>query len=126
MEMNLRRAVKGSMVWLGLSIGLAASMLARDAKAADTNQLGQETKGATTSPADRGRHLFTHNCAHCHGDDARGDEGPSLYDLAKSDKRLTKLITEGIKGEMPKFGEKFSESDVRDLISFLRTLKAAN
>ena len=126
MEMNFCRAIKGSLAWLVLGIGLAVSLLATETEAADTNQPVVETKLPTVSSADRGRQLFGHNCAHCHGDDARGDEGPSLYDLAKSDKRLTKLITEGIKGEMPKFGEKFSETDVRDLIAFLRTLKEAN
>jgi len=71
-----------------------------------------------------GASLFGRNCAHCHGDDAKGDEGPSLYDLTRSDARLTKIIKEGIKGEMPKFASKFSEVDIQSLIAFLRTLKS--
>jgi mono/diheme cytochrome c family protein len=51
------------------------------------------------------RRGFDHNCAHCHGDDARGDEGPDLHGLTKSDKRLEKIINGGIKGEMPAFGK---------------------
>jgi mono/diheme cytochrome c family protein len=71
----------------------------------------------------RGQNLFERNCAHCHGDDARGDEGPDLHDLKKSDARITKVVTQGIKGEMPAFGAKLNEADVKALIVFLRTLK---
>lgn len=73
--------------------------------------------------AKRGQNLFERNCAHCHGDDARGDEGPDLHDLKKSDSRITKIVTQGIKGEMPAFGAKLNDTDVKALITFLRTLK---
>lgn len=73
--------------------------------------------------AKTGHSLFLKNCAHCHGDDARGDEGPTLYDLAMSDARIAKRIKEGIKGEMPKFGSKLNDRDVAALIAYLRTLK---
>jgi len=71
----------------------------------------------------RGQNLFERNCAHCHGDDARGDEGPDLHGLKKSDARITKIVTQGIKGEMPAFGAKLNDTDVKALIAFLRTLK---
>ena len=74
------------------------------------------------TPARRGYELFSMNCAHCHGADARGDEGPDLHGLTKSDARIAALIKNGIKGEMPKFGSKLSEADVQALVSFLRTL----
>jgi mono/diheme cytochrome c family protein len=91
--------------------------------------VGQSTAGGTKPPAvgDEslpGYRLFDHNCAHCHGDDARGDEGPDLHDLRKSDARIEKIIKNGIKGEMPSFGKKFSDADVQALIAWLRTLKA--
>jgi mono/diheme cytochrome c family protein len=70
----------------------------------------------------RGRNLYERNCAHCHGDDARGDEGPDLHNLKKSDARITKVVTQGIKGEMPAFGTKLNDTDVKALIAFLRTL----
>jgi len=50
--------------------------------------------------------LFLMNCAHCHGDDARGDEGPDLHTLHRSDARIHEVIIAGIKGEMPSFGKK--------------------
>jgi mono/diheme cytochrome c family protein len=63
------------------------------------------------------------NCAHCHGNDARGDEGPDLHEVTKSDARISSLIKNGIKGEMPKFGEKLNDTDVQALIAFVRSLK---
>jgi len=75
-----------------------------------------------TIDATEGRHLFLMNCAHCHGDDARGDEGPDLHDLHRSDARIHEVITAGIKGEMPSFGKKLGDPDVRQLIAYLRTL----
>ena len=72
--------------------------------------------------AGQGRHLFLMNCAHCHGDDARGDEGPDLHNLHRSDARIHEVITAGIKGEMPSFGKKLGDPDVRQLIAYLRTL----
>jgi cytochrome c oxidase cbb3-type subunit 3 len=76
-------------------------------------------------PADaaQGRHLFLMNCAHCHGDDARGDEGPDLHNLHRSDARIHEVITTGIKGEMPSFRKKLGDPDVRQLIAYLRTLR---
>jgi mono/diheme cytochrome c family protein len=76
-----------------------------------------------TIDATQGRHLFLMNCAHCHGDDARGDEGPVLHNLHRSDARIHEVITAGIKGEMPSFGKKLGDPDVRQLIAYLRTLQ---
>ncbi len=75
-----------------------------------------------TADAAQGRHLFLMNCAHCHGDDAHGDEGPDLHDLHRSDARIHDVITAGIKGEMPSFAKKLGDPDVRQLIAYLRTL----
>jgi mono/diheme cytochrome c family protein len=71
----------------------------------------------------RGRTLFLKNCAHCHADDATGDEGPDLHGLEKSDKWIARRIRNGVKGEMTAFGEKFSQTDIEALIAYLRTLK---
>jgi len=73
--------------------------------------------------ATQGRHLFLMNCAHCHGDDARGDEGPDLHNLHKSDARIHQVITGGIKGEMPSFAKKLGEPEIRQLTAYLRTLR---
>jgi cbb3-type cytochrome c oxidase subunit III len=112
---------------LGVTFGL--SPLLQPATAAAAKEQSIKIASSAASPtlegeAKRGQSLFDHNCAHCHGDDARGDEGPSLYDLKKSDARVTKIIKEGIKGEMPKFGTKFNDADIQALIAYVRTLKS--
>jgi mono/diheme cytochrome c family protein len=74
------------------------------------------------TPAHQGYTLFMMNCAHCHGNDARGDEGPDLHGITKSDARIAAMIKNGVKGEMPKFASKLNDSDVQALIAFVRTL----
>ncbi len=73
--------------------------------------------------ARQGYALFMMNCAHCHGNDAHGDEGPDLHGVTKSDARIASMIKNGVKGEMPKFGAKLTDADVRALIAFVRSLK---
>jgi mono/diheme cytochrome c family protein len=73
---------------------------------------------------DRGHRLFLMNCAHCHADDATGDEGPDLHGLRKSDGRIAAIIQNGIKGEMPRFNQKLNDADVQALIAFLHSLKS--
>src|SRR5882762_654944 len=48
----------------------------------------------------RGRTLFLDSCAHCHGADARGDEGPDLHDVQVSDRYIGNIIRHGIPHEM--------------------------
>ena|SRR5690349_19573022 len=103
-----------------LNLGLALSCIVFGIALAP-----QLCAGSTVLSAEarHGQSLFGRNCAHCHGEDARGDEGPDLHNLKKSDARITKVVTQGIKGEMPAFGTKFSDDDVKAVIAFLRTLK---
>jgi mono/diheme cytochrome c family protein len=85
------------------------------------------TAGLVIPPAGtqvrQGYDLFILNCAHCHGNDARGDEGPDLHGVTKSDARIASMIKNGVKGEMPKFGTKLTETDIQALIAFVRSLK---
>src|SRR6266496_2679743 len=107
----------------GLSPLLQLVETAAAAKEQSTNIASAATSPVLEGEAKRGHSLFDHNCAHCHGVDARGDEGPSLYDLKKTDGRITRIIKGGIKGEMPKFDAKFNDADIRALIAYLRGLK---
>ncbi len=75
------------------------------------------------TPANQGYKLFMLNCAHCHGTDARGEEGPDLHGVTKSDARIAAVIKNGVKGEMPKFGAKLTDADVQALTAFVRSLK---
>lgn len=102
------------------ALGLCAFMMGASAARAGA---GADGPVLLEGKAAAGYRLFDHNCAHCHGDDARGDEGPDLHGLRRSDAKIEKIIKNGIKGEMPAFGKKFSDEDVQALIAWLRTLK---
>jgi mono/diheme cytochrome c family protein len=80
----------------------------------------------TNSPAasvTAGRGLFLKNCAHCHGADAHGDEGPDLHKLDWTDEQITTRIRNGKKGQMPAFAGKLSADQISELKDYLRTLK---
>jgi mono/diheme cytochrome c family protein len=110
-------------VTFGLSPFLQPGKAADPKREAPTNTVAIKAETALGREAKEGYRLFEHNCAHCHGEDARGDEGPDLHGLRKSDSRLTTIIKGGIKGEMPAFAKKFNDADIQALIAFLRTLK---
>jgi mono/diheme cytochrome c family protein len=107
-----------------VSLAFAAGEMIRP-KATDASSASERL---TIPPAGTQEHqgytLFLMNCAHCHGDDARGDEGPDLHGVRKSDARIASIIKNGIKGEMPKFGAKLADTDVQALMAFLRSLKS--
>jgi mono/diheme cytochrome c family protein len=77
--------------------------------------------------AEAGRRLFTqYNCAGCHGSHAGGGMGPSLRDslwiYGNSDVQLFSSIIEGRSAGMPAWGAKLPESQIWQLISYIRTL----
>jgi mono/diheme cytochrome c family protein len=78
----------------------------------------------STSPQliTRGRALFLDSCAHCHGADARGDEGPDLHQVETSDRYIANLITHGIPHEMPSFAKKHGREDITALTAYIRSL----
>jgi mono/diheme cytochrome c family protein len=120
-------AIATSLGVLGMTFGLSPFLQtgkgADSKREAQTNTLPIKADTALDGEAKQGYRLFDHNCAPCHGDDARGDEGPDLHGLAKSDARIATIIRGGIKGEMPAFEKKFKDVDVQALIAYLRTLK---
>jgi mono/diheme cytochrome c family protein len=70
-----------------------------------------------------GRQLFLNSCAHCHGIDARGDEGPDLHDLQVGDQFIANTIKQGIEGEMPSFAQKHNDAEIAKLVAYVRSLK---
>jgi mono/diheme cytochrome c family protein len=78
-----------------------------------------------TSPAlvVQGRKLFLGSCAHCHGADATGDEGPDLHDLQVSDRYIAHMITFGEPHEMPSFAKKHGTADITALTAYVRSLE---
>jgi len=78
-----------------------------------------------TSPAlvVQGRRLFLGSCAHCHGADATGDEGPDLHDLQVSDRYIAHMIKFGEAHEMPSFAKKHGPPDITALTAYVRSLE---
>jgi mono/diheme cytochrome c family protein len=70
-----------------------------------------------------GQQLFLKNCAHCHGADARGDEGPDLHDLDWTDEQIAARIRNGKRGQMTAFAGKFSPQEIKEVIAYLRALR---
>jgi len=113
-----RRA--GGAAALRLTGLLCVAMTGPAALGADDARLA--TDAVSVTEVTRGRTLFAANCAHCHADDASGDEGPDLRGIRKSDERIRQVVLAGIAGEMPAFGKKLSAADTRALADFLRSL----
>jgi mono/diheme cytochrome c family protein len=120
-------AVGVSGIVLGATFGFAL-LMQRATFSLQLPSVPQSAQAATApvnlaADAEQGKHLFLMNCAHCHGDDAHGDEGPDLYNLHKSDARIYQVVSGGLKGEMPSFAKKLSNQDIMALTAFLRTLR---
>ncbi len=73
--------------------------------------------------ATNGRILFLRNCAHCHGADAHGDEGPDLHHLDWSDQQILTRIRNGKAGQMTAFAGKLQPSEINSLLVYVRGLK---
>jgi len=83
----------------------------------------QQTSDPPTAGVAAGRALFLKNCAHCHGADAHGDEGPDLHNLDWTDQQIAARIRNGKKGRMTAFHDKLNEEQINALIAYLRSLK---
>jgi cytochrome c6 len=66
-------------------------------------------------------------CAMCHGPDGKGgkmgtrDFG-SAEVKAESDAQLTEIITKGKPPKMPAYGEKLKDTEIKDLVTYIRSL----
>ena len=100
-------------------LAFAAVMLISGHAMADPGDAG----GTTDANLAAGRTLFLKNCAHCHGADARGDEGPDLHKLDVSDEWIANRIRKGKTGEMTAFAGKLQSSEINLLVIYLHTLK---
>jgi mono/diheme cytochrome c family protein len=119
-------ATLAAAVALVLSYGLSLG-LRRAASKTSHQQPTPEAWFETPTPSSpalvaQGRGLFLSSCAHCHGADARGDEGPDLHGVAVSDRYISNIITHGIKGEMPSFRKKLGMGEIARLTAYVRSL----
>jgi mono/diheme cytochrome c family protein len=104
-----------------------ARVLRRDALRGSRQQPADEKWIESPTPTSptlvaRGRTLFLDSCAHCHGADARGDEGPDLHEAQVSDRYMANIITHGIPHEMPAFAKKHNAADITALTAYVRSL----
>ena len=119
-------AISAAVVVLGVTLGGSIVMrkyTERHLAAAPQTAQSPAPVAAITPLVAEGRRLYLMNCAHCHAPDASGDEGPDLRGVKKSDARISSMILNGVKGEMPRFGSKFKDADVQELIAYIRSLK---
>ncbi len=112
------------------SVWALAGALRREAARTSHQQITAEQLFEPVTPTSiglvtQGRKLFLDSCAHCHGADATGDEGPDLHDLQVSDRYIRNTITRGIPHEMPSFAKKHGAADLVALTAFVRSLKSS-
>ena len=83
--------------------------------------------------SDTPRSVYAKNCARCHGADGRAQTDynkdgdlPSFADAdwqrGTSDKHIANKIIKG-GGGMPAFGKKLSQSEIKSLVGYVRSLK---
>jgi mono/diheme cytochrome c family protein len=112
-----------SPLWALLLLSCAVGLVA----ATGEPTLAPAAVGMAPPSPEHGRRLFVQSCAHCHGNDARGDgedgDGPDLFALSIGNARIAGVIRRGIPGEMPSFAKKHDARDIADLTAYLRTLR---
>lgn len=77
---------------------------------------------ANTGDVQRGQNMFQINCAGCHGWQAEGNVGPSLYNVSrrKSTAQLIHQVVSGATPPMPKFQP--NPQEMADLLKYLKKL----
>ena len=81
---------------------------------------------ATSAVAQDAAATYKSKCAMCHGADGKGGKmgtrdfaSPEVK--AETDAQLTDIISKG-KGKMPSYSGKLSDADIKDLVTYIRTL----
>lgn len=87
---------------------------------------------AVPAHAQSGGALFKAKCAPCHGPDGKGDTSMGkmlkVRDLSSADVQkqtnaeLTTIVEDG-KGKMPGYKGKLSSGEIKELVSYIRSLK---
>jgi mono/diheme cytochrome c family protein len=96
-----------------------------DSSASPTNQPAPSPPAILSSPVSvtAGRALFLRNCAHCHGADAHGDDGPDLHGIGWTNPQITSRILHGKAGQMTAFAGKLPLAQIDSLVAYVQTLK---
>ncbi len=68
--------------------------------------------------------VFASICGFCHANGGRdAGKGPQLMNTARSDDFIRNRIKTGKEGVMPAFGKSFSDSDIDQIVAYIRALK---
>lgn len=103
-----------------LSFQYISRALARSWTPRESGQLDS----ASSESVLQGSRLYLANCADCHGYEGAGsDFGPSLHKLQAGDPVLKLVIVDGVDREMPGFGKRLDDAQIRCLIAYLRSWK---
>jgi mono/diheme cytochrome c family protein len=68
------------------------------------------------------RTLFLRNCAHCHGADAHGDDGPDLNGIGWTNEEIANRIRKGKAGQMTSFAGKLKPEEIDALTVYVQSL----
>ena len=83
--------------------------------------------GAQGPPAEQsvtGAQLFATSCGFCHQDGGRAPgRGPKLAGTERPDDYLLNRIRLGKEGAMPAYGRAFTDTQIRSLVAYIRSLK---
>src|SRR6202043_113061 len=110
--------ISGTVV--GSFLGTARILQSNTSK--PSGESAAQSSGIKDPKVAAGAKLFALNCAHCHGIDATGDEGPDLHKVTKPDARIKFSIRNVVEGEKRAFGKKLTQDDVATLVVFIRSL----
>ena len=81
------------------------------------------TPGPENGQLDVGQ-LFATTCGWCHSDGGRAaGKGPQLMDTKRDDDFIRNRIRNGKEGAMPAFGAMFDDSQIEQIIQYIRALK---
>jgi len=86
-------------------------------------QYGTSGQPAPSAPPSVTRTLYLRNCAHCHGADGHGDDGPDLHDIGWTNEQIANRIRKGKAGQMTAFAGKLKPAEIDALVSYVQSLK---
>jgi mono/diheme cytochrome c family protein len=109
-----------------------AATASADSTTATTNAQPTATAAAVVDEFAEARTIYLETCVKCHKEDGSGGEAtfegkkikvPSYKSpgaMKASDDKLYNYIANGEEGEMPAFKDRLSETQMRDLVKFIR------